>query len=356
MTSGHHRTAWSGASSSGSTLRGLLSPALILLACVVLFTSPGIAATTQAVQMHPALAGIAAASPPTASTVIAGAGSPPNTGPTTNSSILSVPADLPLAAGCYYHATRGTGWQAVSCTSQAQTSALPKPQIGGSSGIDGLSIKGKILTEGFTTAWFTTYSGEKDTSWGADSFSIQANTNGFTGSNGQLDSVQFTEQYSPQGVSQDCVWNIDVTTQNYANTCVNTPAQPLSKSFGADVVGTTSSEVLCIFGCITIWLVTSTYMTPSGTWAVTAADTYGLHSHWTQISGTILGLGGGSQAVFTHPAKLGSVVGAYSPGLNSATTFNTGLWTDESNNLSYLSTSSTCYGDGYCDLTTEMGN
>jgi hypothetical protein len=88
---------------------------------------------------------------------------------------------------------------------------------------------------------------------------------------------------------------------------------------------------------------------------VTAPDTYGLHSQWTQVSGTILGIGGGSRAIFAHPTQVASNAGAYSSGLDSAQTF-TAYVTGETNNLNYKSTSSTCYNNGYCDLFTTSGD
>jgi hypothetical protein len=363
MMSRHLKRTRDNARSSRKMPRSILGHALLLLTCASLLAFPAVAATTQAVQVNPALAGIAMS--PTMATLAATAGSPPNGGPpTAKSSITSVPADLPVAVGCYYHAIKGEAWQTVPCASQTQTSKLPRPVIGGSTyGIKGLSVGTEnILTEGYTTAWFSAFSGEKDSSFGTDAFSIQANTNAFNGYNGQTDWVQFTDQASP-GSSNDCVWNIDLQTQTYAPVCVSTGAQTLSSTFGADVVGTVTDRLVCTSGpiihlCLFYYYLTSTYMTPTGTWAVTAPDTYGLHSQWTQISGTILGLGDGSEAIFTHPTKVASNVGAYSSGLTSATTFNTlqsGYWTDESNNLNYQSTSSACYGDGYCVLWTQMG-
>jgi hypothetical protein len=382
----HFFALFSSSFSSGKErgLHDIVRVGLLLLTCtaILMMSFPGIFAATQATSQADPVATVttatagtdtvstAVATTATATTAVGTTPLPGNsTGDFAQSGIPIIPAGLPVGAGCYVHVVGATEWRAEDCTPQSVASKVPKPVIGGgTSGIDGLSVigTGKLLTEGYVTDWFSTFSGEKDTSWGSDSFSIQTNTNTFTGGNGQLDAVQFTEQYSPQGLSQDCVWNIDVTSQNYENTCVSTPAQPLSAKFGADVVGEVTSRFVCIpleFPlrpiCFQAYYLTSVYMTPSGTWAVTAADTYGLHSAWTQTSGTILGLGGGSQATFTHPTKVGSNVGVYSSGLNSATTFNTvnfGYWTDESSNLNYQSMSNTCYNDGYCVLWTQQGN
>jgi hypothetical protein len=361
---------------------------LLLLTCGALLAMmfPGISAVTQVAQANSAVSGTAVTTTnaPMAyavanntSTAITATSTATTSGNSTitssdrvNPRVSPIPPGLPVDMGCYYHGAAAEEWISAACTSPDVANKLPRPLIGGSTnGVDGLSIigTGKVLTEGFATAWFSTFSGEQDSSWGSDSFSIQTNTNMFTGNNQQTDWVQFTEQYSPQGISQDCVWNIDITTQYYVPTCVTTPAQPLSAKFGADVVGEVTSRFVCIpleFPlrpiCFQAYYLTSVYMTPSGTWAVTAADTYGLHGHWIQTSGTILGLGGGSEAVFTHPTKVGSVIGVYAVGLDNATIFNTvhpyGYWTDESNNLNYQSMSNTCYNDGYCDLMTEQGN
>jgi hypothetical protein len=383
-----HRNGSASSSKAGGTTtpHGTLRLGLLLLTCTALLAMmfPGISAATQAAQANPAgavpttmattpMAYAAANNNTTTITTTTAATTSGNSTATGsdrgNPPVSPIPPGLPVGIGCYYYGAV-EGWSSATCTSPAVASKLPRPVIGGSTnGVDGLSVigTGKILTEGFVTDWFSTYSGEKDSSWGSDSFSIQTNTNMFTGNNGQTDWVQFTEQYSPQGISQDCVWNIDITTQSYAPTCVTTPPQPLSAKFGADVVGEVTSKVVCFpisipprSVCFLAYYLTSGYMTPSGTWAVTALDTYGLHSAWTQTSGTILGLGGGSEAIFTHPTKVGSAIGVYSAGLDSASIFNTvhpyGYWTDESNNLNYRSMSSTCYGDGYCDLMTEQGN
>jgi hypothetical protein len=383
MRASRYRTAPNFIASSAQngrrrTTHSAVRVGLLVLTCAafLMMSFPGIFAATQASQANSAAtvttATTTAATYSLATTTSTAGTAPPGNSTAGDNSVAHnplIPAGLPVGLGCYAHAVGDAEWIAVDCTPASVADKLPRPVIGGGAyGIDGLSVigTGKILTEGYVTDWFSTYSGEKDTSWGSDSFSIQTNTSLFTGNNGQLDGVQFTEQYSPQGVSQDCVWNVDVTTQTYPHTCVTTPAQPLSSKFGADVVGEVTSKLVCastgklgIF-CFEEYFLTSVYMTPSGTWAVTAADTYGLHSQWTQTSGTILGLGGGSEAVFTHPTEVGSNVGVYSSGLNSgATRFNTlsyGYWTDESNNLNYQSQSNVCYGDGYCVLWTQQGN
>jgi hypothetical protein len=314
-------------------------------------------------QPVPGTAGALATGPNAGATILASTATSPTSNESTSAKgQISSPANvLPpkIAVGCYFRPVTNQTWKSVACLAQAQSTKAERPLVGGGSGMDGLSVSGKVLTEGFTTAWFSKFSGETDTAWGGDSFSLQANTNQFTGNNGQLDAVQFVEQSSPNYKSIDCVWNIDVTTQAYASTCVATSFQTLSSSFGADIVGTVTSQLLCLpFGiCLTLYYLTSTYMTPSGTWAVTAADTYGLHSSWTQTSGTILGLGGGSEAVFTHPTTVGSDVGVYAAGLNSAALVHVPEGTVESNNLNYQSTpTSTCYGDGYCDMFSTLVN
>jgi hypothetical protein len=316
-------------------------------------------------QSVPGTAGALATGPNAGATTILASSTmtPPTSNNTTSAQgRISSPAQvLPpkIGVGCYFRPVTNQTWKSVACLAQAQTTKAERPLVGGGSGMDGLSVSGKVLTEGFTTAWFSKFSGETDTAWGGDSFSLQANTNQFTGNNGQLDAVQFVEQSSPNYKSIDCVWNIDVTTQAYASACVSTPFQTLSSTFGADIVGTVTSQVLCFpFAvCLTFYYLTSTYMTPFGTWAVTAADSYGLHSSWTQTSGTILGLGGGSEAVFTHPTNVGSNVGVYAAGLNAAALVHVPEGTVESNNLNYQSTpSSACYGDGYCDMFSTLVN
>ncbi|MDG6928630.1 MAG: hypothetical protein JRN29_01100, partial [Nitrososphaerota archaeon] len=82
---------------------------------------------------------------------------------------------------------------------------------------------------------FSKFSGESDSSQGGNDWSIQLNTNFFPGSNGDTDWVQFVEQNYPTylyffGYATFCIWQVDVTTQSYPNTCVGTSIQTLSSS------------------------------------------------------------------------------------------------------------------------------
>jgi hypothetical protein len=65
---------------------------------------------------------------------------------------------------------------------------------GNTYGVEGIIVQNRGLNQMPVQAVFSTYSGESDSTWGSNAWSIQANTNFFTGSNGQTDWVQFTEQ------------------------------------------------------------------------------------------------------------------------------------------------------------------
>jgi hypothetical protein len=194
---------------------------------------------------------------------------------------------------------------------------------------------------------------EVDQSWGANAFSIQTNTNFFTCSPckagspfaavpgipnsasepGDTGWVQFVYQQfktgsaAGKGSSDLCVWNVDVTvaynTSNnagYSPTCVypseSEAVAPLDGTGaaigGAEVIGyvqcpTAGSDAGC-----TLWLVAQLPWSPgSGWWSISAPDSMGLAGSWTNVSGAMIGAGGGSEAVFTK-TQMQQEVRAYS--------------------------------------------
>jgi hypothetical protein len=272
---------------------------------------------------------------------LAQASSQPSDPSTVSSALPKIPSP-PDVLGCYTY-TQAAGWKLVPCATNVDASYLVRPTEGGSATsnpIYGVSISTTKANMGVVWLSFTTYSGEHDTLWGTNAYSVQTNTNFFTGGNGHTDWVQFTIQSNPNTINgynpfeRGCIWNIDVTTQTYTPTCVNMNIESLTSSYGNDryVQGNTTSggHLQAIFQqcdngtCQTLGL--------------TASDTYGLAGRWSQSSGTILGLGGGSQVVFTHPTAQWTDVGISAKNLNSASQ-STAYLTGESNNLSYTSTS-----------------
>ena len=112
----------------------------------------------------------------------------------------------------------------------------------------------------------------------------------FKGTNKHEDGVQFTDQSSPVlglNLNGVCVWQVDIKTQHYSPTCVS--------SLGG--------HVGLVEGTVYSGLLTAAAVDSGGTvTAVVARDTYGLGKgdRWNNSGGSILGYGGGSQAVFSN--------------------------------------------------------
>ncbi len=199
----------------------------------------------------------------------------------------------PAKVGCYRY--KAAGWERVDCDSSAFIKKhLPHPEV--LSGIAG----GSVVRSGhrqtappFTVSVISARpveqqaGSESDSRHGAGAYSLQDDVF-FKGSNTQEDGVQFTDQSAPAlGVylSGVCVWQVDIKTQHYAPTCTSA----LTGYVGL-VEGTVEDGLL-------------TAAASGGTvTAVVASDQYGLGSdhRWNNSSGSILGYGGGSEAVFSN--------------------------------------------------------
>jgi hypothetical protein len=242
--------------------------------------------------------------------------------------------------GCHEYEDSSGAWRSTDCLASKVASSLPKPVEGGSSTLQGVSSN-SLVSSGYSSVYIANpgFTFETDPTVGNNGFSIQANTNGFTGNNGHLDAVQFTFQNSPNWLylvwapwAAVCVWNIDVTTQNYQTACVNTPTQTLDYGYSATVYGSASGGTL-----------TAKFCTGGACWSVTAPDKYGLSSNWTQLNGGILGIGNGSQAQFDFGAEVAYTV-SIRTSIAPATLISqtSRVATTESNNLSYSSSSVSC--------------
>jgi hypothetical protein len=132
-----------------------------------------------------------------------------------------------------------------------------------------------------------------------------------------------------------CVWQIDArvaavaqnaqgsayTGYGYLSTCVY-PSQiyPLTGNGAAEGGGEVFGYISCI-PISTCSLTVVAYLTwvdqddPNGQfggwWSVSATDVLGLSGNWTNVSGTILGHGNSSEAVFTN-AQMQTLLRAYS--------------------------------------------
>ena len=199
----------------------------------------------------------------------------------------------PNVVGCYRYVNRT--WVKVACESPAFIAAhVPHPEV-----LSGIGGRFKTSTSRFTLSVISAKPVEQqagsvtDSNRGAGAYSLQDNEF-FTGSNGHADAVQFTDQtyvFTVGTVSERlnnvCVWQIDIVTQNYNPSCSGI----LSGHNVQYVEGAASGGTLTVAAA------------SGSSWAVATVvpDTYGLGvgHRWNNSSGSILGYGGGSEAVFT---------------------------------------------------------
>lgn len=250
----------------------------------------------------------------------------------------------PPGLGCN-HYTPQKGWKSVECMPEELVIAQGIiPMEGGSYGVKGGHATTSVLNQGKVAVSFTTFNGVSDNFYGTNAWSIQSNTNYFTGNNGHTDSVQFVFQNNPGGNwARNCVWNNDVQTQTYTPTCVATTIQTLSTGNVKYVQGISNPTTL-----------TSIYCTGTTCWSVTASDLYGLRNKWSDASGTILGIGNASTANFVSPTNESTTITAsasQSFTMNIVTTFVTA----EKNNLNYGTPTKSC-GSSSCTITVSSTN
>jgi hypothetical protein len=208
---------------------------------------------------------------------------------------LAHPVPLPPSLpGCYRY-TPSAGWKAVPCTDSLQLSALPHPEL-----LPGPFEKPPVAVPFVATTLRVLLSGvtaEIDTRWGNDAYSLQDDVE-FSGTNGSLDAVQFTDQSVPTGVARPwageqhdnelCIWQVAGL------------AHPAHADYTPACVGFTGPYLSTIQG-FTEHLQTVELVAPfdGGVMAVSAADLYGLEegARFDNASGSILGEGGGSTAL-----------------------------------------------------------
>jgi hypothetical protein len=187
----------------------------------------------------------------------------------------------------------GGAWRAVDCDSVAFVSQhIPHPEI--EPGPFEASSFHVPFVASTVREILANVGPENDTKFGADNYSIQDNVN-FVGNNGQEDTVQFTDQAQPWGdleawfnqiyENNICVWQVDDPQQNYNSTCFTllAPYLDMVQGFTRDN-GTLETGVPYENG----WI------------AVVASDQYGLEGgdRWNNSTGSLIGYGNGSQAVF----------------------------------------------------------
>jgi len=259
---------------------------------------------------------------------------------------LPMPAThAPTAPGCYTYVKQK--WQATPCLPESQARAFPPPIQGGSLPIYG--VQTATPTVGAVWSALTQANGMYDSISHKPDYSVQLNTNYFTGSNGHTDWVQLVTQayfnayYPALSYAGGCIWNNDLSNTPFQPTypCVSLPYVNLNTTWQAfielDIVpgGLQGTFELCGYPCV---------------WgSVTVSDVYGLGSsgRWQQTSGTLLGYGLGSRAMFYSPAYLATDVVQGYPG-NTHGQFISAIVTGESNNLNYVSYNYVGCSNGDC--------
>ncbi len=210
----------------------------------------------------------------------------------------------PTGAGCYSY-TAVARWHTVACATPAFIQAhFPHPELLAGIGGAGRTVvrnavkftAGPLTVSVIVAAPVGQGGSESDSSRGADAYSLQSNEF-FTGTNGVADGVQFTDQSEPvplfgllNGV---CIWQIHAPF-----------APPGDYTSNCATFGGSNDAVRAIEGNVHGGLLTVAAATFSGTKgiAVETPDLYGLGvgNNWYNSSGSILGYGGGSEAVFSN--------------------------------------------------------
>jgi len=338
---------------------------IVALATLAVAMMPGIVVA----QTNPAPAPAAVPAPPTFEDVLKGIKPAPY-----------IHKVIPTELGCHLETSPGVLTK-QDCLSADEIAKYPPPApctgadgdaaCGMQSTVTAAQQKAGInsipITEAYLGVTLQEYSSSVDTGWGAGAYSLQLNTNWFQASPGTTGWVQFVYQDFLSS-ARFCIWNIHWPTNSnptvYTPTCTAVKSLPLAAR-----VQFTIGAFVCAGSC--------TYFRPGGTggpavlwgwihwdtldasgqvcstcdsgtaWA-TADDTEGLAKNWTQMSGSILGAGGGSKINFKPNAVVRNVLAGTacpvpetpswtcsSPQLNGQYADTAGWVTAEANNLYY---------------------
>ena len=207
----------------------------------------------------------------------------------------------PSKAGCYQFRT--DAWRPVACASQRYIRRHFRHlqlQDGISSVPVGSSPAAPSFVFGSIYFRFANVGTEKDGVVGPNAYSIQNNVT-FTGTNGDPDGIQFAEQVRPPGPVGICIWQVDIKKQTYPKTCTTAPGDvPLAAGDQPQVQGFVRPGHLLALEAYVPWSTKVEY-------AVVAHDRYGLAGRWKNISGSVLGWGNSSEAIFSS-AELETIV------------------------------------------------
>ena len=238
---------------------------------------------------------------------------------------------LPHLNGCFV--LKSDSWTELSCATKQEIANIPRPEEGGKyNNVYGMG-SASVIQSGyiFYLPSVPSSPGVTDSIRGPGAFSAQANSNGFVGSNGQADAVQFTDQNNPNThKNYACITQVDSTTQDYTSSCAFVTFT-LDGLYGVSylfISGEASSGSIELNFCVTA-PIDKIY---NNCYAVETSDIYNLEGSWTTLTGTILGLGDSSQANFVAGSTMKTLVGLQYP-TSPAESGEVGLGTGETNNL-----------------------
>jgi hypothetical protein len=231
-------------------------------------------------------------------------GGSPGNGVATQPPQLPAPPDH---MGCYRYAP-ASGWQPETCVPAAYVethfgiplAGTPGIQQGQALGGGGFSSAGPpIVLSQMDALSRLGPPVESDTNFGSGAYSLQDNTNTFTGANGHSDWVQFVYQTISGGTSGvACIWQIDLTLPNHQG------YDPTGCASNGDVGSSdvnSGAPLCCIEGFELPGMLAMAVSDVAGS-AVAAVwpdlNGLGVGDNWNQASGSILGVGSGSRAVF----------------------------------------------------------
>ena len=231
-------------------------------------------------------------------------GGSPGNAPRTQPPKLPAP---PHQMGCYRY-TRASGWRRVKCVPAAYVKKHFGIPLAGTPGIQqgkelaagGFSQAGPPIVlsqlDAFSLLGPTV---ETDTINGPGGYSLQDNTNTFIGTNRHNDWVQFVYQTTNGGTSGvACIWQIDLTLPNQQG--YNATGCASSGDLGNSDVNS-GSPLCCVQGFELPGMLAMAVSDLGGSaLAAVWPDLNGLEAgdNWNQASGSILGVGKGSRAVF----------------------------------------------------------
>jgi hypothetical protein len=230
--------------------------------------------------------------------------------PNSRSATFKNAPKLPSVAGCY-HIAKGTNtWAKDTCLTPEYVKAhYPHPEL--EPGVQFTQAAGAKtspipVTGGAIDVGLQSIGSIDDPTWGKGYFSVQLNTNAFTDSSGHLSATQFVDMHKAVSATQSqdlvCIWNVDITSQQYPNTCHPELTGRAVRS--GDFVAVQGYQDFQETGYLKMVFQLS-WDSQEGTYGVVAQDQFGLtktvngKGNWNELTGSILGYGNGSKVNFT---------------------------------------------------------